>query len=31
MGYLKKIEESLREKYFKGWHKAVEKAKNWEE
>ena len=25
------LEESLREKYFKGWHKAVEKAKNWEE
>jgi len=25
------LEEQLREKYFKEWHKAVEKAKNWEE
>ena len=25
------LEERLREKCFKEWHKAVEKAKNWEE
>ena len=25
------LSEELRTKYFKGWKKAVEKAKNWEE
>ena len=25
------LSEELRSKYFKGWKKAVEKAKNWED
>lgn len=29
--FLPDLSEELRSKYFKGWKKAVEKAKNWEE